>query len=227
MKKYVAIVLLLLSGVVAAHAATETVYLKNGSVINGTVIEQIPGESLKIKTRDGNIFVFEMNDVAKISKTEPISYSFHGGPEKGYRGFVDVGYTIGVGTFNVGRMEVLTSHGYQICPYFFAGAGVGLNYYPDAEAVTVPIFADLRADILNNWITPFVDFKVGYTVVDVTGFYMSPSIGCRMGFGNNFGMHISVGYTMQKESWEYRGYYGYSSGTINYGGVSLRVGVEF
>ena len=46
----------------------DVVYLKNGSVIKGIVIEQVPNESLKIQTTDGSIFVYEMNQVAKIAK---------------------------------------------------------------------------------------------------------------------------------------------------------------
>lgn len=46
----------------------EVVYLKNGSVIRGTIIEQIPGISLKIQTADGNIFFYKMEEVEKITK---------------------------------------------------------------------------------------------------------------------------------------------------------------
>ena len=34
----------------------DVVHLKNGGLIRGTIIEQIPGESLKIQTRDGSVF---------------------------------------------------------------------------------------------------------------------------------------------------------------------------
>ena len=46
----------------------DVVYLKNGAVIRGEIIEQVPGESLKIQTRDGSIFVYKMEEVSKISK---------------------------------------------------------------------------------------------------------------------------------------------------------------
>jgi len=49
----------------------DVVHLKNGGLIRGTIIEQIPGESLKIQTRDGNVFVYAMDEVAKMSK-EPV-----------------------------------------------------------------------------------------------------------------------------------------------------------
>ena len=49
----------------------DVVHLKNGGLVRGTIIEQIPGESLKIKTRDGNVFIYTMDEIAKMSK-EPV-----------------------------------------------------------------------------------------------------------------------------------------------------------
>lgn len=48
----------------------EVVYLKNGSVIRGVIVEQIPGKSLKIKSGD-NIFAFTIEEVEKFTK-EPV-----------------------------------------------------------------------------------------------------------------------------------------------------------
>jgi len=48
----------------------DVVYLQNGSVIRGMVIEQVPNVSLKIQTADGSIFVYEMKDVLKITKEQ-------------------------------------------------------------------------------------------------------------------------------------------------------------
>lgn len=46
----------------------DVVYLKNGSVIRGMVIEQTPNVSLKIQTKDGSIFVYKMEEVEKMTK---------------------------------------------------------------------------------------------------------------------------------------------------------------
>jgi hypothetical protein len=40
----------------AQQQEEDVVYLKDGSVLRGTIIEDIPDESLRIRTRDGNIF---------------------------------------------------------------------------------------------------------------------------------------------------------------------------
>lgn len=50
----------------------EVVYLKNGSIIRGTIIEQIPNESLKIQTRDGSVFVYKTDEIIKITKEAPV-----------------------------------------------------------------------------------------------------------------------------------------------------------
>ncbi len=46
----------------------DVVYLKNGGILVGSIIEQIPNESLKIQTKDGSVFVYSMNDIARIAK---------------------------------------------------------------------------------------------------------------------------------------------------------------
>ena len=46
-------------GTVSAQSLQEVVYLKNGSVIRGTIIEQVPNESLKIQTSDGSVFAWK------------------------------------------------------------------------------------------------------------------------------------------------------------------------
>jgi len=48
----------------------DVVYLKNGSILHGMIIEQVPNESIKIQTKDKNIFVFKMDEIMKITKEE-------------------------------------------------------------------------------------------------------------------------------------------------------------
>jgi len=46
----------------------DVVYLKNGSVVRGVIIEQVPGVSLKIQTSDGSVFFYKMDEIEKITK---------------------------------------------------------------------------------------------------------------------------------------------------------------
>lgn len=49
----------------------DVVYLKNGSVIRGTIIEIVPDKSLKIQTSDQSIFVYKMEEIEKMTKETP------------------------------------------------------------------------------------------------------------------------------------------------------------
>jgi hypothetical protein len=72
MKNYIRLFLLaavIILSVTALVAQTkDIVYLKNGSVIKGTILEMIPDKTIKIQTADGNIFVYKMSEVEKVGK---------------------------------------------------------------------------------------------------------------------------------------------------------------
>ena len=53
--------------VYAQQKPVDVVYLKNGAVYRGEIIEQVPDFSLKIKTSDGNTLVISMDNVKKIT----------------------------------------------------------------------------------------------------------------------------------------------------------------
>jgi hypothetical protein len=63
-------ILTLPSVIIAQNNWQDVVYLKNGSIIRGMIVEQIPNVSLKIQTTDRSIFVFNFNEIAKITKEE-------------------------------------------------------------------------------------------------------------------------------------------------------------
>lgn len=216
-------------GTSIAQNVQEVVYLKNGSVIRGIVVEQVPGESLKIRTNDGSVFAYKMSDVEKITKevgnsnSQTRSLNNGIGIKAGYKAFVDFGYTLGTGIYGSDRIELMTTHGVQINPYLFVGAGTGCHYYTDGAFFSIPIFADVRATILKNNVTPYIDCKIGYSVVDIEGFYLSPSIGCRFAIGEKSGVYVGAGYVMQKEKIGY-GDYAYNR---NRNGISLKLGFDF
>lgn len=150
--------------------------------------------------------------------------------ESGYRGFVEAGYTLGTGDNSADRIALFTSHGYQMNPYVFVGAGAGVNYYYDGEMWSVPIFADARGTLpLDGSFTPFLDIKIGYSAVDVSGFYFAPSVGCKYGK-----FTFSIGYELQNIGEQTVSVYVPGYGTTSYkndggsaGGFAFRVGLEF
>lgn len=48
----------------------DVVYLKNGSIIHGVIIEQVPNKSIKIETADKNVLVYQIDEIEKMTKEQ-------------------------------------------------------------------------------------------------------------------------------------------------------------
>ena len=167
---------------------------------------------------------------------------------KGYHGFADLGYTIGVGDYDLGRFEISTTHGYQVNPYFFVGGGVGFHFMQSYKTkgmdislderdskVSIPLFADFRGTFTKRKFAPFVDLKLGYFVTNNDSFYGNISAGCRMLTKGSQAISLSIGYTYEKLEFETFDRFT-SSTSMNYTrsprkldceGISIKLGYEF
>ncbi len=238
MKKYLALLLFALITTVSFGQSNyqDVVYLKNGSIIRGTIIEQVPNKSIKIETADRSVFVYQMDEIEKLTK-EVIQGKSGGslsnsGLQSGYKGIVELGYQIGTGDYGMDRLKLNIINGYQINPYFSLGFGTGLRYYFDAEAALIPVFADFRANFMNNKISPYLSLGVGYSF-DATndfegvGFLLNPTVGVSFKVSDKSAMNVGLGYEMQKMDFYYAGYYDYYSSSENSGAISINVGISF
>ena len=232
--------LLSISTYVAAQNYTEVVYLKNGSVIKGVIIEQVPNLSLKIKTGDGSLIICQMNEVEKIIKEERYTRDYRTDIDnrkaarntlKGYKGFVDFGYIADLSDYDANKVEISTSHGYQFNNYFYLGGGVAADFYTDADLIAVPIFVDFRANFINKKVTPFADIKTGYSVGDVEGAYVSTGIGVRFSLKGKKAINLKLEYNYQQHN--DHGDYSYNNNYYSYDydydleGLGFKIGFEF
>ena len=144
------------------------------------------------------------------------------GIQVGYRGFTDFSYTIGVHR-SFDRVGIMTSHGYQFVPQLFAGVGVGFNYDYNGSNCGLPVFVHFRCDILDNEITPYADMRIGYSFLDIKGFYLNPSVGCRFELNEKLGVNVGIGYSLQMMDSPIR----YNNEKKNRGGIDLRFGIDF
>lgn len=209
----------------------DVIYLKNGSIIRGTIIEQIPNKSIKIETADKNVFVYEINEIDKITK-EPLDAKSMRQLDNivrgtGYNFGLELAFDIGVGYYGLDRLKLNVINGYQINEYIGIGFGTGFRYYFDAESVVMPFFIDIRGNMLLNNIYPFASIDLGYSF-DLTdgfaalGFMLSPVLGVGFGVSDNVEMSFGFGYEMQKVD---LGSFYY--GDVNTGAISIVWGLLF
>jgi hypothetical protein len=109
----------------------------------------------------------------------------------GYKAILEVGY--GKCTdYDIDKFQFLTSHGVNITPNMFVGAGFGVEYYSESESTVIPVYLDMRSKLFNKNFAPTIGMKVGYSFNDLKGWYICPNIGYQI---NQF--MVSVGYTLQ------------------------------
>jgi hypothetical protein len=75
-KSFVILCVLAAGGVggqpIKAQEIQDVVYLQDGSIIRGTIVEQVPGESILIQTVDGNRFRYNMEEIERMTReTQP------------------------------------------------------------------------------------------------------------------------------------------------------------
>jgi len=200
MKKIVILIVLICTTIFAGaqQIYKDIVYLKNGSIIHGKIIELIPGKSIKIESRDSNIFVFQMDEIEKLTK-EPIQK----GSSSGYFGIAQMGYAFGETDYGMDFLKLNIINGYRIDPYFAVGAGYGIRYYIEEKVPLIPVFADFRVDLFDNKISTFFSFDFGYSFYAKDrfagcGMLLTPSAGLNFKVADNSVLSVAVSYEIQK-----------------------------
>ena len=172
MKKLLLSLVLVLSSLVmfAQSNMREVVYLKNGSVIKGVILEQVQDESVKIQTSDGSIFVYPMADVERITKEtvetqvqQSSSYSVNGLMERDGRDLVIRGRELsdselmtllsyeGYETYMSARKQFNTGNGFLIPGWITFGSAMTLAFiagYTGNVDLMIPAYIlELTADV--------------------------------------------------------------------------------
>ena len=221
MKKILFILLVMLLGGMVVQAqekndkTQEVVKLKNGHRIRGKIVVYAPLDSLVIQEDDGTLQTIYWDRIKQITKekwqpqqTLGSDFTPGKGPQKGYRGFADLEFYLSIDAQSRNHFGFSTAHGYQLKPYLFVGAGAGMkishkqhfkdNFGQKADFYMFPIFADVRLDLLKNRYSPYLDFRVGYTLGNKAyGVMFNPSLGCRIGLTDKLAMNASLGYSLQ------------------------------
>lgn len=153
-----------------------------------------------------------------------------------YQGEVLGGYSLGIGTFSMDRVNLHTVHGIRFNQYLFAGVGLGVDYFYNFDAylsdidtkgeLTMPIFFDIKGYLpVSPKVSMFVSFDIGAGigltegVSGSKGLMFTPAIGTSMKVSSKNAITISAGYNYQ--AWSE------SEFKINTDAISLKLGFQF
>ena len=214
------ILLLLIVAVMAMTAMAgdnasrkSTIHLKSGEYVTG-VITARDETKVDIETEDGMKYVYT---------TSEIDYITHEMKRKNYdtskfRGFVEMGYSMGLGEPRCDYWLIETSFGYQCTTNLYLGAGIGVHKFdakintfplrndyaepmpndPDLNRMPfIPLYADARYNLRSeNFNTPWASLKAGYSIFNHGGVFLSPSVGYHFASNQFFSFNVGLGYAL-------------------------------
>ena len=205
--------LLFIVGTVFSSLAYSTVYLKNGSSINGEILEYTPEQNISLRTADGSVWVFNASEIVRIQNNQTPAVnnttSRFTAPT-GYRGFVDV-MLLNFSWQNGLAFNLTTSHGYQFTHHAYLGGGIGVDLsYDTGKNLIIPVFTEFRGNVGQNQLQFTYGARLGvafgtgnisyydpisetyiYAYESGAGVYTCASIGLRIAYTPNFAVNIS------------------------------------
>ena len=154
----------------------DVVYLKNGSILRGTIVLLEPGRLIKLKTADNNIWVFDQDKIDSIVRPEKIRI-----PQgKGYFNLTEMGVLVGNSTnYKNAPFTLMNISSWKFENGFSTGIGVGVEFFNETY---LPVVADFRYFIRKAGAIPFVSLQGGYSIplggtyTQLNLYYLSSSI---------------------------------------------------
>ena len=204
----IAILLLSCQFSALAQDTSSTIYLENGSKLNGKIIER-DSQKLTLEIVGGNIWVVQYQEVDSI--TTEIDNSENQFVHHSHYGIESDQYLERRLARNILRnFSLQHSLSYKWTYYLMTGVGTGL--YLQNRVTTWPVFAEISGDILSRDVTPYYAIKAGYAFAigdniqpeNFTrrwkgGFLVHPSFGYKFYIGENGGsLVMNVGYKIQR-----------------------------
>ena len=211
----------------------DVIYLKNGEIISGIIVEQIPGISMKIETSENKVVTIKMEEIENITKEKTtLNLAQQNNIKSRFEGNAALGYDLGSSDYGLDRLMINFSLGYSFYPVFFIGAGLGVRQYPDLKATIIPVYFDFRGILMDRKVSPFVSAQFG-TSFDVTnefknvGLMINPNVGVNFRLTDDSQVYMSFGYEFQYMNFYnmHGGYHNVSK--QNNGAISFRVGFTF
>jgi hypothetical protein len=162
MKKICSLSILLFIIVLQSYGqkTKDVIYLKNGSMIYGTLME-ISNNQYKLKGTDGSIFIYSSDEVERYAKEAP---EFAGRKKAGMTFALEAGLLVGAQTNEYkAPFSFNAVAGYTIEKKNTLGIGSGAEFF---EKTFVPLFFEYRYTIRDKRVSPFL-FARGGTLIHV------------------------------------------------------------
>lgn len=210
----------------------DVIYLKNGGILRGKIIEITSGETVKIQTTGRNVFVIGMNDIDKITEEPAPSANYF--KKSGYINHTGADFLSGPGETTV-RFQMM--NGYRFLPWLTAGIGVGYIPYRDPLDL-VPVYLELITNLTRSNASPFLLVKAGYSFSIHSdedfqlenhhgGWTINPGMGILFNHRGGFRWYLNAGYNVDHAGFDEEWPGGSIENDLTYSRVMFGIGFSF
>lgn len=193
----------------------DVIYLKNGSIIKGEILEITRERIIKIQTTDNKTWSFHLEEVDRVVKEPGQRISLTNTYlNAGFINYSSLGLLVGdESATHQAPFSITMTNGYIFASKISVGAGFGLEFL---DRTSIPLFADLRYYLTKNKLSPYFMFQGGYSFPiedehdeyyqernNIGGYMVNPGIGFLLNFQSGGALQFNVGYRNQLLRYEY------------------------
>lgn len=196
------------------------VYLKDGSQVEGEILNWMPGYIIEIKTSWSEKVTFRQEDIKKVIQKSTIKQGFtvpYNFREKGvYYSFKAQMITGNPGSRanDVNGIGISVSAGHRFNRHISIGGGIGYDQYVwNSGEKLIPFFAEVGGFTHQSNNSLMYNLQIGYSLAKEDedyllshakgGIMIYPAIGIRFGRNENIKYTFDVGYKFQKAEFHY------------------------
>lgn len=166
-------VFLLLTIAAFGQVSQNVLYLKNGGVLRGVVLESTDTTKVKIEILGGSIFVVNKADIERQAIEKAPSLKSKGVISSQADGFyqeMSLGLPLGYNQYNWFTSGITLNYllGYQYKRNLKFGLGTGIDHYK-VSSTMFPLFLRVTGDLTDKGVTPNYIADIGYAANISTG----------------------------------------------------------
>lgn len=206
--------------ILAQNKMQDIIYLKNGSILHGTISEIKINESVTLLSNCGDTWVLKQSDIDRIEKVPLTRNQVKREMPQETKDYMQNRFYSGLqlGFLFGGEMEtpfpalsLMFMNGYQFDFGLSAGVGLGIDLMSE---ISMPVVGELRYTFLKSKVSHFVFFQGGYSFalqdpdpydydyydyyesnIDSKGGYiLNPGIGYRINLNEKKAFLLNIGY---------------------------------
>jgi hypothetical protein len=148
----------------SAQRKEDVLYLSNGSVIHGVLLNDSSDNRIRMLSRTGDIWALSPSEVDSITRERPFEYKAVLFNQPGFEFGISADFLMRSGSGSVGKAVIPGINlilGYRFNPCLSVGMETGIQFY---ERMEVPFSASLRARLSGRSLSPLGLIRAGYTL---------------------------------------------------------------